>query len=161
MNDEEIASYDLATRQIVTLNGFEYDVRQLCGLLDTGFDLKAAIKQLYDTLPADSVPKVAAKVKKHPYYVARQDLQLNIIKSKGAELQQNLLDIAFEGKSERNRLEATNSALDRVYGGTDDTANTGPAKPTMVFNFSFGATPVKPTSVTVTNESDDLEVIDA
>lgn len=158
MADKEL-SFDIDTRQLVTLNGFEYDVRQICGLLDSGFELKAAIRHLYKTLPEASIPTVVAKVKKHAYYIARADMQLNILKAKGPELQQNLLSIAFDGRSERNRLDATNSAMDRIYGNADKQEDAG--KPQFVFNFSFGGGATPQPTVTVENDKGDtLEVID-
>ena len=115
--------------------GQQYEINKICDLMDGGLDEKSAIRTLYPTVPAASMKYLVPKVKKHPYYVARKDLKMNILAAKGPELQENLLHIALEGRSERNRLEATNSALDRVYGNAKDEEKN---KPQFVFNFSFG-----------------------
>lgn len=113
--------------------GFQYDVRQVVELLKVGFKEGQAVKSLCPEIPKAAIPSVVNKIKKHPYFVAYKDIQLSILKDKGPDLQQNLLDIALDGKSERNRMEATMNALDRVYGAEKNE----PTKPNYVFNFSF------------------------
>lgn len=113
--------------------GFQYDIRQFVELLKTGFTEGQAVRALCPTVPKAAVNNVINKLRKQPYFVAYKDLQLSILKEKGPDLQQNLLDIAFEGHSERNRLEATVNALDRVYGADKNE----PTVPNYVFNFSF------------------------
>lgn len=115
--------------------GQQYEVDKICEKLDDGVKPKDAVKQLYPTVPAASIKNIVLKLKKHPYYLARKDMEVSIIKNAGPALQANLIDIALNGKSERNRLDATNSGLDRAYGNAkEDDAKA----PQYVFNFSFG-----------------------
>jgi hypothetical protein len=113
--------------------GQQYELDKISELVEAGMKDKQAVWQLYPTVPKASMTSLLAKVRKHPYYIARKDVNIAIIREKGPELQQNLIDIALEGRSERNRLEATIDALDRVYGKAEDENE----KPLMVFNFSF------------------------
>lgn len=123
------------SKQTVELAGFQYEVDKICNVVDEGVELKDAIRTLHPTLPPKSIPKIVAKVKKHPYYIARKDLELNILAAKGPDLQQNLLDLAFNARSEMVRANTTVDALDRVYGKKDQQEAD---KPQFVFNFSFG-----------------------
>lgn len=121
---------------IVVNTGFEYEVDKFCDALDAGLEPKIALRSLYPTLPPKSIAPILAKIKKHPYYIARKDLELNIVKAAAPELQMNLVNIALNGRSERNRLDATTDALDRIYGNaTEEQAQ----MPQFHFNFSFGA----------------------
>jgi len=113
--------------------GQQYELDKISELVEAGMKDKQAVLQLYPSIPKASVNSLLIKVRKHPYYIARKDVNIAIIREKGPELQQNLIDIALEGRSERNRLEATIDALDRVYGKAEDENE----KPLMVFNFSF------------------------
>lgn len=122
-------------KQTIDHNGFQYEVDKICDVMDAGLDDKSALRSLYPSLPPKSVAPILHKVKKHSYFIARKDLKLNIIEAKAPELQNNLIDIALDGRSERNRLDATINALDRIYGNAkDDDAK----QPQYVFNFSFG-----------------------
>lgn len=118
-------------------SGFEYEVDKICNLIDEGVEPKDALRTLYPTLPAKSVQPILAKVKKSPYYLARKDLKMNILEAKGPELQNNLLDLAMGARSEMVRFNATDSALDRIYGKKDAEVQD---KPQFVFNFSFKET---------------------
>lgn len=113
--------------------GQQYELDKISELVEAGMKDKQAVMQLYPTVPKASLTSLLTKVRKHPYYIARKDVNIAIIREKGPELQQNLIDIALEGRSERNRLEATIDALDRVYGKAEEENE----KPLMVFNFSF------------------------
>lgn len=117
--------------------GQQYEVDKIYDLVDAGMNEKQAILSIYKTIPKESLNSLILKLRKNPYYMARKDVSLAIIKEKGPELQQNLISIALEGRSERNRLDATIDALDRVYGKAEEDAI---APPNMVFNFSFNQT---------------------
>lgn len=116
--------------------GQEYIVDEVLEQMNQGLKLTAAIKTAYPMVPKESVVSIAAKVKKHPYFQAYKEASLKLLHDKGAALQQNLLDMAFNARSEMVRYSATTDAMDRVFGKKDE--DTSDNKPTMVFNFSFG-----------------------
>lgn len=116
--------------------GQEYVVDEILELMNQGMKLSAAIKAAYPVLPKASVAPLAAKIKKHPYFQAYKDASLKLLHDKGAALQQNALDLAFGARSEMVRADMTKDLMNRVYGSAEEAADA--AKPTMVFNFSFG-----------------------
>lgn len=123
------------TKQTIEHSGFQYDVAKIAEYVEAGMPEKQAVREAHPTVPAKSVAPILAKVRRHPYYLARKEARLAILENKGPELQQNLLDLAFNARSEMVRANTTINALDRVYGNqaADDAE-----KPTFVFNFSFG-----------------------
>lgn len=125
----------MQNKHIVEHSGFRYEVDKICNIIDTGVEPKDALRTLYPTLPPKAIAPILAKVKKNAYYIARKDLEMNIVAAKGPELQQNLLDLAFNSRSEMVKYSATSDALDRVYGKKDQQEAD---KPQFVFNFSFG-----------------------
>lgn len=138
--------------------GYQYDVKQFVEIAKSGIKENQAVRSLCPTVPQASINPILIKLRRHPYYKAYKELQLSILKERGPDLQQNLLDIALEGKSERNRLDATVNALDRVYGADKNE----PTTPNFVFNFSFGGSPAKVRSVEsrASNEIIEGEVIE-
>lgn len=139
-------------RQEFTHVGFVYDVTDICQAIDEGRKPVEAIKSLYPSVPKASLPHLVRKLKKHPYYIAKQDLETAILKEAGPKLQMNLLDLAFNARSEMVKFSATDSALDRVYGKEDETSQ-GEA-PALVFNFNLGG------GQTVTKKVEDGTIID-
>lgn len=116
--------------------GFRYDTKQIVSQLKDGTKLPDAIRRLYPATPTASIPHIATKVRKQPYFIAYKEAKTEILNNAGPDLQQNMLDLAFKSRSEMVRFSATDAAMKRVYG--NETEEQGP-KPTMVFNFSFGA----------------------
>ena len=115
--------------------GQEYLLNDIIERMNGGLKLSLAIQQAYPNLPKPSVPALATKVKKHPYFQAYKDASLKVMQDQGAALQQNMLDLAFNSRSDMVKFSATKDAMDRVYGEADS----GEAeKPVMVFNFAFG-----------------------
>lgn len=127
----------MADTHLVPYNGLELDVKAICDLIDEGMEAKSAIRTIHPELPGSKTAPALAKVKKSVYYLARKDLKLNILEAKGPELQENLLKLATEARSEMVRFSATDSALDRIYGKKDTEVQD---KPQFVFNFSFKET---------------------
>ena len=124
-------------RQEFTYNGGLYSVTDVCDEIDAGLKPRQALEKLYPTTPKASYTKILTLLKKHPYYIARQDIQTSILKEHGAKLQMNLLDLAFNAKSEMVRYSATSDGLDRVYGEKDGDKG-GESMPSLVFNFNLG-----------------------
>ena len=127
----------MADTHLVPYNGLELDVKAICDLIDEGMEAKSAIRTIHPELPGSKTAPALAKVKKSVYYQARKDLKMNILEAKGPELQENLLKLATEARSEMVRFNATDSALDRIYGKKDTEVQD---KPQFVFNFSFKET---------------------
>lgn len=138
------------TKHTIDHSGFQYDVDAVIKLTDEGMKEKDALRAAHPELPGKSVAPVLAKIKKHPYYLARKEARLSILEEKGPELQQNLLDLATGARSEMVRYSATSDALDRIYGKKDDEKS---ETPSFVFNFSFGGAPTPPVKV-------DAQVVD-
>ena len=124
----------MSNTHLIPYNGLELDVKAVCNLIDEGIDAKDALRTVHPELPGSKVGPALSKLKSSVYYKARKDLQMNILEAKGPELQQNLLKLATEARSEMVRFSATDSALDRIYGKKDQEAQ---EKPQFVFNFSF------------------------
>lgn len=140
----------MANTHLVPYNGLELDVKAVCDLIDEGAEAKDALRSVHPELPPSKVAAALQKVKKSVYYLARKDLKLNILEAKGPELQENLLKLATDARSEMVRFNATDSALDRIYGKKDEQ---GGEKPRFIFNFSFGdPTGATPSRVTVDSE---------
>lgn len=140
-------------KQEFTYNGGLYSVNEICDALESGLKPRDALAKLYPTTPKLAYPQIIKRLKKHPYYLARQDLQLNVLKEEGARLQMNLLDLAYNSKSEMVRFSATDSALDRVYGEKDGDKGSDES-PKLVFNFNLGG------GQTVTKTVEDGTIID-
>ena len=140
-------------RQEFTYNGGLYSVNEICDELDKGTKPRDALAMLYPTTPKGAYTNIIKRLKKHPYYIARQDIQTAILKEQGANLQMNLLDLAYNSRSEMVRYSATSDALDRVYGEKDgDKGND--ESPKLVFNFNLGG------GQTVTKTVEDGTIID-
>lgn len=134
------------TVQRVEHNGQEYLVDQLVDKMNEGHKLSAAIKICYPTLPPASVAPLMTRVKKHPYFIAYKEASMKILNDKGPALQQNMLDLALNSRSDMVKFSATKDALDRIYGEADATPKD--VTPVMSFNFSFGGNaPIKQVTV--------------
>lgn len=136
------------TVQRLEHNGQEYLVDVIVDTMNQGHKLTQALRICYPDVPPASYSALATKVKKHPYFIAFKEVSMKILNDKGAALQQNMLDLAFNSRSDMVKFSATKDAMDRVYGeaGKDDSAD----KPLMVFNFSFGgdnAAPIKQVTI--------------
>lgn len=140
-------------RQEFSHNGGLYSVTDICDQIDQGLKPREALARLYPSTPKASYSRIIQKLKKHPYYIARQDIQTAILKEQGANLQMNLLDLAYNSKSEMVRYSATSDALDRVYGEKDGDKG-GEEMPKLVFNFNLGG------GQTVTKTVEDGTIID-
>lgn len=146
-------------RQEFTHLGFLYSVTDLCDAIDAGMKPKDAVRHLYPSTPAASLSRVVSKLKKHPYYIARRDIELAIIREKSADLQTNLLDLAFNAKSEMVRYSATGDALNRIHGDSADDKTDD--KPRFVFNFNMGGQNIQLDTAKADNSSViDVEAID-
>ncbi|MGV9002389.1 MAG: hypothetical protein ACOH18_05555 [Candidatus Saccharimonadaceae bacterium] len=131
------APYSLKrTVQRLEHGGQEYLVDVIVDEMNKGHKLSQAIKNCYPDVPAPTYSAIATKVKKHPYFVAYKEVSLKLISDKSAALQQNMLDLAFNSRSDMIKYSATKDSLDRIHGeaGKDN----GAEKPLLVFNFSFG-----------------------
>lgn len=140
------------TVQRLEHNGQEYLVDKIVDRMNQGHKLSVAIALEYPDVPKASYASIATKVKKHPYFIAYREASLKILSDKGAALQQNMLDLAFNSRSDMVKFSATKDAMDRVYGeaGADEDSK----KPAMVFNFSFGdAAPKTAPSVFIEGET--------
>lgn len=124
------------TIQRVEHNGQEYLVDKIIDTMNEGHKLSQAIKINYPDLPKASVAPLMGRIKKHPYYIAYKDASMKILNDKGPALQQNMLDLALNSRSDMVKFSATKDALDRVYGEADATPKD--ITPIMTFNFSFG-----------------------
>lgn len=119
-------------------SGFVYDVAEIADYLDTnGGKLKDAVAALHPDIPKQSILPICTKLKRHPYMLARKDASLALLKSQGPKLQQNMLDLAFNSRSEMVKYNATKDGLDRIFGAAEDTGG-GNEQPTFVFNFNMG-----------------------
>lgn len=134
---------------LVPYTGLELDVKAICDAIDEGMDAKDALRSVHPELPGSKVAGALQKMKNSPYYLARKDLKMNILERKGPELQENLLKLATEARSEMVRFSATDSALDRIYGKKGGEEG---EKPQFVFNFSFTGNDQTPPRVTVESE---------
>lgn len=130
----------IIARQEVEHLGFVYDLRDICSKVEAGMKLRDAIEATYPDTPAARVKSLATKINKHPYYVARKDVSLQIIREKGGDLQQHALNLAFGARSEIVQADMTKDLMNRVYGdaGKADDGET----PTFVFNFDMRTGPV-------------------
>lgn len=127
------------TKQEVNHNGFVYDLTEVIDYAEeNGVKLKAAFQAIYPKTPLPTVTAIMPKINKHPYVLARKDASLALLKRKGPDLQQNMLDLAFKSRSEMVRYNATKDGLDRVYGQAED-PNAGEKAPTLVFNFNMSS----------------------
>lgn len=126
--------------------GQEYTVNEVIELMSKGNKMSTAIQIAYPNLPKLAVAPLATKIKKHPYFQAYKDASLKLMENQGAALQQNMLDLAFNSRSDMVKFQATKDSLDRVYG---EATELGGEKPTMVFNFQFGDNPPKVEARTV------------
>lgn len=147
------AKFDPNKVKIIEHSGYQYEVDKVLAYVDAGMSEKQAVRQAYPELPAKSVQPLLSKIKKSPYYIAKKDVETSILAAKGAELQNNLLDLAFNARSEMVRLGATDSGLDRIYGKKEEELQI----PTMTFNFSFGD---NQTTVKVKPDAIEGEVVD-
>lgn len=130
--------------------GQEYVVNDIIDKMSKGHKLSAAIQIAYPIIPKPSVSALATKIKKHPYFQAYKDASLQLMQDQGAALQQNMLDLAFNSRSDMVKFQATKDGLDRVYGEANEV---GGDKPTMVFNFAFGTpAPAQPPRVVIEGE---------
>lgn len=152
--------------QIVEHSGFEYDVREIYKYLDGKTKVGVAILRAYPKIKDNPkhVSAVAAKVRLHPYFKARKDATLDIIASRDADLQLNMLDLAFGARSEKVKYDATKDSLDRIHGTSDDGAGNG--APVLIFNFDMsGGGPQKPVRRVVgekpVRDAQEGEIIDA
>ena len=146
--------------QQFTHYGQLYSVYDLCEAMDAGVKPKDAVRKLYPSTPKESIGSIVKKLKLHPYYLARKDIQLSILKEKGADLQMNLLDLAFNARSEMVRYSATSDSLNRVYG--EKNQDDGDDTPKFVFNFNMGDKVMSvDTSQVQANTVIDVEATDA
>jgi hypothetical protein len=129
------------TKQTIDHAGFQYEVDKIYSYVAAGMKESDAVHQAYPALPKKSIAPIIQKVKKHPYYLARKDMELAIMAEKGPELQQHALDLAFNARSQMVQADMTKFAIEKVY-KTDQ--NSDPNKPQFVFNFSFGNAGDKP-----------------
>ena len=139
------------TPQRVEHAGQEYLVDKIVDRMNQGHKLSLAIALEYPDVPKASYASIATKVKKHPYFIAYKELSLKLIHDKSAALQQNMLDLAFNSRSDMIKYSATKDSLDRIHGeaGKDAAAD----KPAMVFNFSFGDNPPAKPRVIIEGET--------
>lgn len=116
--------------------GQEYIVDNVLEIMSQGYKVSQAVKIAFPNVPKESYPALTTKIKKHPYFVAYKEASLKLLTDKGAALQQNMLDLAFNSRSDMVKFSATKDAMDRIFGeaGAEPTDD----KPSMVFNFSFG-----------------------
>lgn len=159
----EIGKY---SKQEIEHNGSVYDVVEIYKHIAAGNKPFQSVVLAYPELRNNPLhaKKVAAKVRIHPYFKARKDATLDIIAARDADLQLNMLDLAFGARSEKVRFDATKDSLDRVHGAADD-GSMNKERPILVFNFGVtDGTPQKAVRRVVgekpARDANEAEVID-